>query len=217
MTKGNLNIEDIRKAVTPVAEKYGVKRVFLFGSYARGDNTDKSDIDLRIDKGKLRTLWQLSGFRLDVQDNVGRKVDVVTTLSLDVEFLCEITKEELLIYSDNCSIVSALETIIHHCDKLKKYIKSNSFDKLIETEGHQDYIAECVSYITMSVSGLSVSFKEKHPSMPWRKIEDMFGVFVCNRGNQEHLEMCWNTMQEEIPALRKYCQQVLKQLQQDAD
>jgi len=103
MAKGKLSIKDIQQAVTPVAEKYGVKRVFLFGSYARGDNSDESDIDLRIDKGRLRTLWELSGFHLDVQDSLDREVDVVTTPSLDEEFLHRIQGEEVLVYEEQPS------------------------------------------------------------------------------------------------------------------
>ena len=98
MVKNKLSIEDIQKAVTPVAEKYGVKRVFLFGSYARGDNSDDSDIDLRIDKGKIRTLWDLSAFHLDIGDELNARVDVATTTGLSKEFLDRIRGEEVLLY-----------------------------------------------------------------------------------------------------------------------
>ena len=46
-----LSVEKIQKAIVPLAQKYGVDRVFLFGSYARGTATEKSDVDLRIDRG----------------------------------------------------------------------------------------------------------------------------------------------------------------------
>ena len=48
-----LQIEDIKRSVTKLAKKYGAERVYLFGSYARGEATEQSDIDLRIDKGSI--------------------------------------------------------------------------------------------------------------------------------------------------------------------
>lgn len=42
-------VEEIRRCITPVAVRYRLKAVYLFGSYARGEATDESDIDLLID------------------------------------------------------------------------------------------------------------------------------------------------------------------------
>lgn len=53
-------ISEIRKFVSKRAEEYGAERVYLFGSYARGEATENSDIDLHIDKGRIRggiALW----------------------------------------------------------------------------------------------------------------------------------------------------------------
>ena len=48
-----LTIEEIKKAVIPIRERYGVERLSLFGSYARGEADEKSDVDLMVDGGKL--------------------------------------------------------------------------------------------------------------------------------------------------------------------
>ena len=45
------SIQELKDIVAPLAQKYGVQRVYLFGSYARRDMTESSDVDLRIDKG----------------------------------------------------------------------------------------------------------------------------------------------------------------------
>ena len=50
------SISDIQKIVSDLARQYGAERVYLFGSYARGDMTAGSDIDLRTDKGSIRGL-----------------------------------------------------------------------------------------------------------------------------------------------------------------
>jgi hypothetical protein len=56
MSEKVYTIEEIKRLVTPIAKKYDVDRVFLFGSYARGEADNKSDLDFVIDKGRLRGL-----------------------------------------------------------------------------------------------------------------------------------------------------------------
>ena len=90
-------VEQIAQRILPVAQKYGLKAVYLFGSYARGDMTDSSDIDLRIDKGDIRG-FQLAGFLLDLEDTLGVPVDLVPTTSLNQRFLDSIRDDEVLLY-----------------------------------------------------------------------------------------------------------------------
>ena len=91
-------IEEMRDAVREIAQQYGVERVSLFGSYARGEARQDSDIDLLIDKGYIRGLFQLSGFHLDLEDRLKTHVDVLTTESLNEKFLKKISKEEIILY-----------------------------------------------------------------------------------------------------------------------
>jgi predicted nucleotidyltransferase len=91
-------IDDIKSIVREVAEVYGVEKVTLFGSYARGEAVSKSDIDLRIDRGKIKGLIQLSGFQLELEDRLNAPVDIVITDSLDTSFLEVIGKEEIVLY-----------------------------------------------------------------------------------------------------------------------
>ena len=92
------SIEEIRDIVHDVAQQYGVERVWLFGSYARGEARLDSDIDLRIDKGRIRGLFQLSGFHLDIEEKLNTRVDVLTTESLNEKFLRRISGEEIVLY-----------------------------------------------------------------------------------------------------------------------
>jgi hypothetical protein len=91
-------IEELRQRIAPIARAHGVARVCLFGSYARQSATPESDIDLKIDKGDLRSLLQLSDFRLAVEDCLQRPVDIITSTSTDHAFLREIEQEEVLLY-----------------------------------------------------------------------------------------------------------------------
>ena len=94
-----LHLDEIQTTVTNLGTRYGIERAYLFGSYARGDATPESDIDLRIDQGKLRGYFALSGLCLALQEQLGTKVDLLTSDSLDEKFLNRIHGEEILLYA----------------------------------------------------------------------------------------------------------------------
>ncbi len=93
-----LDLSEIRSTVEKLGGQYGAERIYLFGSYARGEAAPDSDVDLRIDKGKIRGLFALSGLRLALEDQLGTKVDLLTSDSLDHSFLNHIRSEEVLLY-----------------------------------------------------------------------------------------------------------------------
>jgi predicted nucleotidyltransferase len=95
-----LTVDEIKEKITPLAKQYGVSKVYLFGSYSRGEATAKSDVDLCIDEGKIRTLFQLSGFCADIEEALKKKVDVIceTSLSDDVFFKENVERDLDVIY-----------------------------------------------------------------------------------------------------------------------
>lgn len=92
------SIEELRRIISPIAQQHGVESVSLFGSYSRGTASADSDVDLKIEKGQLRSLFQLCGFRLAVEDALKLPVDLVTSESSDQGFLDMIKKDEVLLY-----------------------------------------------------------------------------------------------------------------------
>lgn len=100
MKKGMLKFDDIKRTVAELGNQYGLESVYLFGSYARDEAKPGSDVDLRINKGKLKGLFALSELKLNLEECFGRKVDLVTTDSLDSDFLDRIASEEILLYAN---------------------------------------------------------------------------------------------------------------------
>ena len=93
-------IPEIREKTEPIARNYGIRRMSLFGSYARGDAKENSDIDIYIDKGRLRSLLQYFSFVNELEDSLKCHVDVVTTGIQDKDFLDNITNEGVLLYEE---------------------------------------------------------------------------------------------------------------------
>lgn len=99
MTHKRHSVEELRAIVAPVAEKYGVDRVYLFGSAARGDWGENSDYDFCIERGKIHSIFVLSGFFQDLREAVGHEIDLVTTKSIPTEFLNRILAEGIELYA----------------------------------------------------------------------------------------------------------------------
>ena len=96
--QGKYTVDEIKNIVAPIAQEYGVDSLYLFGSYSKGSASEKSDIDLLIDKGKIRSLFALTGFRLALEDALRLPVDLVTSDISDKNFLRLIADEEVLLY-----------------------------------------------------------------------------------------------------------------------
>ncbi|MBQ7520130.1 MAG: nucleotidyltransferase domain-containing protein [Clostridia bacterium] len=92
-------IEEIRDKAVPVAMRYGVRNLRLFGSYARGEANAQSDVDLRIDRGNLTGLFSYFAMVEDLERALGCHVDLVLDDSQDQEFLKRIQREEVQLYA----------------------------------------------------------------------------------------------------------------------
>lgn len=95
-----LTIEEIKAATAKVGQKYHIKNAYLFGSYARGEAREDSDIDIIIDDGgNVRSLLQLSGLRLDLIDALGgTEVDILTMDGVLPRFFELIKNDRILLY-----------------------------------------------------------------------------------------------------------------------
>lgn len=73
-----ISLAEISSAVSRVLPRYDVREANLFGSFARGEQTPDSDIDLRLACGNTMTLGTLYELSLELEKELGRKVDIVT-------------------------------------------------------------------------------------------------------------------------------------------
>ncbi|MCD8391368.1 MAG: nucleotidyltransferase domain-containing protein [Firmicutes bacterium] len=85
MTDKIYTIEEIKEKIQPLITKYRLKKVSLFGSYARGEATEKSDIDLYIIDSPDSydgIPWAIGAIFCDFEDALDKNVDIVTAKSL---------------------------------------------------------------------------------------------------------------------------------------
>ena len=94
-------LDEIKEIAYPIARRYGIASLYLFGSYARGKATPQSDLDFRVDRGDLVDLLELGGLFSDLEESFQKHLDVLTTQMLSPAFLNSIRAEEVLIYASN--------------------------------------------------------------------------------------------------------------------
>ncbi|GHU68234.1 nucleotidyltransferase [Clostridia bacterium] len=102
-------IDEIKKKITPLAVKHNLAAVYLFGSYARGEATKNSDIDIMIDRdgSDIKSALDMGGLFAEAEDEFGAdNIDLITTGVLTSPyttrmkpfFVTNIKKEQLKIY-----------------------------------------------------------------------------------------------------------------------
>lgn len=89
-----------------MAKDFGVRSVYAFGSYGRGQANGESDLDLRIEAGAIRSLFVLADFRQTLEERLDIPVDVVTSDIDDRDFLRAIARDEVLLYAEGQSAPS---------------------------------------------------------------------------------------------------------------
>jgi uncharacterized protein len=88
-------LHEKREDILRVASKRGAYNVRVFGSVARGEADSQSDIDLLVDLEPGRSLFDLGGLLMDLQDLLGHKVDVVTERGLRERIRARVLKEAI--------------------------------------------------------------------------------------------------------------------------
>ena len=76
-------LQEKREDVLEVAQRHGVTSVRIFGSVARGEESPESDIDLLVTTGPTVSSWFPAGLILDLEQLLGRHIDIVTESGLN--------------------------------------------------------------------------------------------------------------------------------------
>jgi predicted nucleotidyltransferase len=88
-------LQEKREDILRIASKRGASNVRVFGSVARGEADSESDIDLLVDLEPGRSLFDLGGLLMDLQDLLDHKVDVVTERGLRERIRERVLKEAI--------------------------------------------------------------------------------------------------------------------------
>lgn len=91
-----LKLGEIKKTLKAVLGSHGITKIYLFGSYARGDATPSSDVDILCDKGDVKTLIEQGELEEELEKRLGKKVDLVFTTSYMPDYFRQQIEKDLI-------------------------------------------------------------------------------------------------------------------------
>ncbi len=93
-----MNVEEIKNKILPILKRYGIKRAGIFGSLVRGEARKDSDIDIlvEIERDDI-SLLDFVGIKLEIEEALGRKVDLVEYSTIKPIIKKQILSEEVAI------------------------------------------------------------------------------------------------------------------------
>jgi len=91
-------VKTIKKKITPILKRQGVIKAAVFGSFARGEERKNSDVDFLMEIAKNKTFFDLAGLKIEMEDKLGRKVDIVEYEAINPLIKKEVLKEQKKIY-----------------------------------------------------------------------------------------------------------------------
>jgi predicted nucleotidyltransferase len=93
----NRLLQEKREAILQIAARHGARNIRVFGSVARGEADAQSDIDFLVDLEPGRSLLDLGGLLMDLQDLLGQNVDVVTERGLKPRIRERVLNEAIML------------------------------------------------------------------------------------------------------------------------
>lgn len=91
-------VQNITDRTVPIIKKYGIKKAALFGSYARNEQKEDSDVDILVQPTKDMSLLDFIGVKLDIEDALKMTVDLVSYNGLSPYLRDKILSEQKVIY-----------------------------------------------------------------------------------------------------------------------
>jgi len=90
-------MDEMIKKLVHILKKHGVKKIEIFGSYARGEQKETSDLDVIVEFEKRKSLLELVGIEQELEDHLGIKIDLLTEASISPYLIEKIKKESKVI------------------------------------------------------------------------------------------------------------------------
>lgn len=93
-----MDISTAEKILVPILRQYGAIKIGIFGSFARGEQTNKSDLDLLVDFVDTKSLLTLVKIKRELSEALGMDVDLLTEAAISPYMIDTIRAEQQIIY-----------------------------------------------------------------------------------------------------------------------
>ena len=89
-------IKEIKSIIKPILQKYGIFDIYLFGSYARGEANNASDVDIYCEKGNIRNLIDQENLIGELEKSLNKRVDIVFNTSYMDDYFKQQIMEDMI-------------------------------------------------------------------------------------------------------------------------
>lgn len=188
-------------------KKYGVIRIGLFGSYAKGTAHAKSDLDFVVELQET-SFDRYMDLKFFLEDLFGKKVDLVIEDSIKPRLRSSILQggnmaRDYKVY---------LEDILEAISKIERFVDKIAFDAFKEDDMRIDAVIRNLEIIGEATKKIPQSVRKKHPDMEWKKIAGLRDILIHEYFGT-NLKIVWNIVQSDLPALKEQVQSILEKIE----
>ena len=181
----------------------------VFGSVARGEAHEGSDVDVLLTFRREVGLLTLARLKLAFEDVLGRRVDVVTPGGLKAPLRAEVLADAVNVFGEAARLPVQprrkrwrwrVEEMLACLRRVEKYTANLSFASFQESELVQDAVLLNLLRIGESVAYLPEEVRALHPEVPWEQLRQVRHLIAHDYFGLD-LNLLWFTLQHELPPL----------------
>ncbi|GEM_PF-18679 len=222
-------VDENRNDILQIAARHGAYNVRVFGSRARGEATQDSDLDLLIDIEPGRSLLDIVALKQDMEDALGCQADVLTERAISPYMRERILREAVPLEMSDASYKrptvgkefdtrsrsnmpddwAYLRHILEAAGRIEEYISIGRDQFLLETL-RQDATIRQLEVIGEAVKRLSPSIRIQYPGVPWRQIAGTRDVLIHDYMGVD-IDRVWEIATREVPELKHEVERVLSE------
>jgi uncharacterized protein with HEPN domain/predicted nucleotidyltransferase len=187
--------------------QFHVDKIAVFGSFARGTQKKRSDVDFLVTFDESISLFALSGLHIYLQEQLGRKVDVVSRDNIRPELRKYILKDVTFLRDYSIYIKDILSNIRN----ASRFIGCMSFEEFTRDYKTNYAVARCLTIIGESSMRIPQRMRNKYPEIPWKTLIGTRNAIV-HEHSAAGLAEAWKTAVNDFPPLKKRLKEILADL-----
>ena len=182
-----MNRETMTRKIAEYFKTQPVLKAWLFGSFARGEEREDSDVDLLIlpDKSQHFSLFTLSGMYEDLKDLLGCEVDLIT----DGGLMC-------------------LNDMIQAIDTIFQYVGNLDMAAFVADKRTYHAVIYNIMIMGEAANMLTHEFRDAHPETQWRQVTNMRNFLIHGYHNVEE-DLVWEAITQDLAPLREQLEKYL--------
>jgi len=204
-------LKDKREAILRLMGEYGAGNVRVFGSAARGEADETSDIDFLVDFGPDYTIWNHIGLTQALEDLLGRKIDVAIEANLDERLRPNIVRDAVPLGIYNQLEIQGSGFVknqkIYLQDILERigYIEEDTAagkEAFLQSRLIRDAAIRNFEVIGEAVKRLAAELTGAYPHIEWSQIAG-FRDFLIHHYNRVDPQEVWKIVENDLQPLKQ--------------